>query len=72
MATADTGHSGEHLDPGVGARGFMGGPTTEVGCSLSPSGPFSLATVKPCVQVLFEAILWRGGGAGVGPVLTWI
>lgn len=50
----------------------MGGATAKVGCSLSPNGTFSLAAVQSSLQVLPEAILWRGGGAGVGPVLTWI
>lgn len=71
MTTTD-GHGVQRLDPRVGARGVVGGPPAKVGCSLCPRGTFSLAAVQTGFHVLFEAILWRGDGAGVGPVLTGI
>lgn len=40
--------------------------------SLAADGTFSLAAVEPSLQVLREAVPWRGDGAGVGPVLAGI
>lgn len=55
-----------------GARGLLGGATAVVGGSFAADGTFSLAAVEPSLQVLPEAVLWRGGRAGVGPVLGGI
>lgn len=63
---------GRHHLPGVRARGLLGGATTVVRGSLAADGTFSLAAVEPRLQVLLEAILWRGDGAGVGPVLAGV
>lgn len=71
-AAAIAGGAGQDLDLGVGAREVVGGAASQVRGALGPGGPFALAAVEAGLQVLLEAILWRGGRPGVDLVQTWI